>query len=78
MNYNLLRAKEVFFIMVLSTGLFNHVILIPMLLEAAARDAWLSVLASVFPFLFFIWMIYYITKNTEQEKITNWLKNRYG
>jgi spore germination protein KB len=78
LNYNLLRAKEVFFIMVLSTGLFNHVILIPMLLEAAARDAWLSVLASVFPFLFFIWMIYYITKNTEQEKITNWLKNRYG
>ncbi|WP_176167335.1 GerAB/ArcD/ProY family transporter [Mesobacillus jeotgali] len=78
MNYNLLRAKEVFFILTLSTGLFNHVILIPLLLEAAGRDAWLSVITAFFPFLLFIWIIYYINKNTNQENISDWLKKRYG
>ncbi|WP_171016796.1 GerAB/ArcD/ProY family transporter [Pseudalkalibacillus caeni] len=78
MNYNALHTKEVFFILVLSTGLFNHVTIIPMLLESAARDSWLSVIVSVIPYSIFLLIVYYIAHNTRQENISAWLKEKYG
>ncbi|MEC0368382.1 GerAB/ArcD/ProY family transporter [Paenibacillus chibensis] len=43
MNTKISFAQSVM-IMMLSTGLLNHVIVIPILLDAAKRDSWLSVL----------------------------------
>lgn len=49
--------------LIISTGLLNHVILIPNLLQAAGRDIWVSVIVA----LLFLWLIYFIVKNSPNE-----------
>lgn len=67
------------FILFMSVGLLNHVIMIPVLLEVARRDAWISVLLSAVLFLPASFMISYILRRsgTEQPLLT-WLASRYG
>jgi len=54
-------------LMILSTGLLNHVILIPNLLTAAGRDSWLSVIAAYPISVILICLIYYILKNSTDD-----------
>ncbi|MBP1989959.1 GerAB/ArcD/ProY family transporter [Paenibacillus eucommiae] len=67
-----------FAIIILAVGLMNHVIVIPLLLDKAQRDSWLSVLI-VFP-LFMIWigLLFYIIRKTKQQPIIEWIEQRYG
>ncbi|MEJ8546846.1 endospore germination permease [Brevibacillus borstelensis] len=69
---------QLVFILMLSNGLMNHVIVIPLLLDAARRDAWLSVLGVVPLYLLFIWMIACIYRNTGNGPLLEWLKKQYG
>ena len=73
-----IRAREVFFLLILSTGLLNHVIIIPFLLDVAGRDAWLSVLISIVPYVLFMIMILFISRGTEQKKITIWIQEKFN
>jgi spore germination protein KB len=75
---NKTRAQEVLFLFVLSTGLLNHVIIIPALLEAAGRDAWVSVVCVVGPYILYLLLIFYISKNMKQKSLLKWLKDEYG
>lgn len=60
-------------------GISNHVILIPILLDAAKRDAWISALAAVVPSLLLGLLFVFIYKHipsslsTWVNKKTNWL-----
>lgn len=65
-------------ITMLAVGLMNHVLVLPPLLRAAERDAWLSVAASTLPYLLWISMLYFIMKRTQQRHLLNWLKSHYG
>ncbi|GAB6890235.1 hypothetical protein JCM14450A_12410 [Geobacillus stearothermophilus] len=47
MNGQPLSALQLLFMVMLSVGLMNHVIIIPFMLEAAHRDAWNRRLGSV-------------------------------
>ncbi|MHC0039535.1 GerAB/ArcD/ProY family transporter [Pseudoneobacillus sp. C159] len=75
---NKTRAKEVVFIFILSTGLLNHVIIIPALLEAAGRDAWLSVVCVIFPYMLYLFLLFYISKNLKHKNLFTWLKDECG
>ncbi|WP_442599908.1 endospore germination permease [Neobacillus sp. D3-1R] len=75
---NKTRAKEVVFLFILSTGLLNHVIIIPALLEAAGRDAWMSVVCVIFPYTLYLFLIFYISKNIKNKNLLTWLKDKYG
>lgn len=59
----ILVPRQLFLMLILSTGLLNHVILIPNLLKAAGRDSWLSVIIAYPISLLFLWLIYFIVKN---------------
>jgi spore germination protein (amino acid permease) len=59
-------------------GIVDHVIIIPMLLQSAGRDSWVSTLLS--GMLLFLWtaLLYVIIKKTEQKHLFLWLKERCG
>ncbi len=65
-------------IMLLCVGLMNHVLVIPVLLEKAGRDAWISTLLIGIPLLLWIPLIYYILKKLKNEHFLVWLKEKYS
>lgn len=74
----ILIPRQLFLLLVLSTGLLNHVILIPNLLTAAGRDSWLSVIIAYPIALVFLWLVYYIVKNSPSEGFFFMVQNRLG
>jgi len=73
-----IRLIPMFCIILLAVGLMDHVIVLPPLITSAKRDAWISVLAAVIPYLIWIAILYYVMKWTNQKAILPWLKKRYG
>ena len=67
-----------FSILILAIGLMNHVMVIPPLISEAHRDAWISVLLMVAPFLLWTFMLHYIMKRTNQQPLLTWFHQRYG
>ncbi|MGI8386464.1 endospore germination permease [Robertmurraya sp. P23] len=74
----ILLPRQLFLLLVLSTGLLNHVILIPNLLTAAGRDSWLSVIVAYPIAIIFLWLIFYIIKNSPNEGFFHMVRNRFG
>ncbi|WP_244918771.1 GerAB/ArcD/ProY family transporter [Paenibacillus dendritiformis] len=66
------------FIMMLSTGLLNHVIIIPLLLQQAGRDGWLSVLLLMIVVLAWIPLLRWIMKAKGQQALFPWMKETFG
>lgn len=73
-----LIPRQLMLLMILSTGLLNHVILIPNLLTAAGRDSWLSVIAAYPISVILICLIYYILKNSTDDGFFPMLRKRLG
>ncbi|MFC6229124.1 endospore germination permease [Paenibacillus allorhizosphaerae] len=64
--------------MILAIGLMNHVMVIPPLIAEAQRDAWISVLVMIVPFLLWTFILYCIMKQTSQQPIIPWFQQRFG
>lgn len=73
-----LLPRQLFLLLVLSTGLLNHVILIPNLLSAAGRDSWIGVMVAYPIAIGFLWLIYYIVKNSPPDGFYSMLRQRLG
>ncbi|MBO9129022.1 endospore germination permease [Bacillus sp. 165] len=73
----ILIIGQLLFLLILSTGLLNHVLLIPSLLQASGRDSWVSVLVSYPVALLLIVCIYYIAKHT-REGFFAAVRKRFG
>lgn len=73
-----LGGFPIFCIMMLGVGLMNHVMVLPPLLQEAKRDAWISVLLTLMPYLLWIAVMHFIMKRTQQRAILLWLRERYG
>ncbi|MGN7356349.1 GerAB/ArcD/ProY family transporter [Paenibacillus sp. SAF-054] len=65
-------------VILLSIGIMNHVFIIPLLLQATRRDAWISVIISVVPLLVLTGMIYTIARQMKDQKIEVWLERHFG
>ncbi len=74
----ILIPRQLFMMLILSTGLLNHVILIPNLLNAAGRDSWLGVLIAYPIAIFFLWLVYFITKNCSDKGFFSMVEKRFG
>lgn len=61
-----------------SIGLVNHVTIIPALLSASGRDAWIAVIFTFFVVTLWSFTAYYVIKGTNRENIYVWLKKHYG
>lgn len=66
------------FMMLLSSGLYNHVILTPILLKAGGRDAWIGILMASLVVPFLIFLISYISKKTNGMHMSLWVTQTFG
>jgi hypothetical protein len=67
-----------YMILMLSVGISNHVLLIPLLLETAKRDAWVGAAASCIPVVIWVWLIRVIVSRTGDSFLFDWLSSKYG
>ncbi|MDQ0242668.1 spore germination protein (amino acid permease) [Bacillus fengqiuensis] len=73
-----LKTKQVFLMLVISTGLLNHVMIIPTILQAAGRDSWFSIAAVTPLFVLYMTMVFFIVKKTGQANLYDWCKKSFG
>ncbi|OXB87907.1 spore gernimation protein [Geobacillus uzenensis] len=78
MNGQTLSVLQVLCMVMLSVGLMNHVIVIPFMLEAAHRDAWIAALGALGGLLIWLPLLYFILKQLNGERLFDWLKNRFS
>lgn len=64
-------------IIMLSTGLLNHVILIPIMLDVAKRDAWISVLLAGACALVWIFILHIGITRINKQHLFEWLAKAY-
>jgi spore germination protein KB len=76
-SFSLLQMST---ILILSIGMMNHVIVIPLLLEVSGRDSWLSVMLAACLFIPVFYMIGYIVQKTKPDRksMIHWLRDKYG
>lgn len=77
-NSKQISTIGIFFIVLLALGITNHVIMIPLLLQAAGRDAWFGVLVTIVLQIAWVYIVYIIMKRTNQQPIFPWFKERFG
>jgi spore germination protein KB len=78
LSSELIGISGAFSIILLAVGLMNHVMVIPPLLHEAKRDAWISVLSAILPYLAWTTLLYYIMRKTNQQSLFPWLTQHYG
>lgn len=71
-------TNQAFMIMMLTAGLTNHVMIIPVLLEKSGRDAWITIIVSAVLFLPWVLLIYGIIQKIGNRSITQALDESSG
>lgn len=70
---------QLFFVLILFIGISNHVLIMPHLLSASKRDAWICVLISYGLLLLWGYILYMIMKKNHQNLyLYDWIKARAG
>lgn len=59
-------------------GIYNHVIVIHHLLQAAGRDAWISILFSLLISIVWVFILYFLIQRKNEKGLFEWLRNRFG
>ncbi|MED1782309.1 endospore germination permease [Brevibacillus fortis] len=70
--------NQVIMIFLLSSGLMNHVTVIPFLLSTAGRSSWVSVLAATILVCLWAPLIRYLMWSTNMEPLHTWIQIRFG
>lgn len=69
---------QIALVLIGSTGIINHVIIIPMLLDHSGRDSWISIIILSFVYIIWIPCVFLIHKYTRKEQLFSWLMRNYG
>ncbi|MGO4889468.1 endospore germination permease [Anaerobacillus sp. MEB173] len=67
---------QLFFVLILALGISNHVLLLPHLLKAAKRDAWVCILIGYVILILWGFLLHLILKKNGKQKLSLWLKER--
>ncbi|MNI11427.1 Spore germination protein [compost metagenome] len=73
-----ITVLQAYMILMLSIGVSNHVLLIPLVLQAAKRDAWISILVAGVPILILSTIWYALIRKTKQQHILTWIQQHFG
>ncbi|MFS0823940.1 endospore germination permease [Bacillus sp. 1P02SD] len=75
----LFSRTQLFFVLILFIGISNHVLIMPHLLTAGKRDAWVSALFAYAILLFWGFILYLIMKKNQQRLcLYDWITTRAG
>ncbi|EZP76822.1 spore germination protein [Parageobacillus genomosp. 1] len=78
MNNTRLNTVQLVCVFMLSIGLMNHVIVIPLLLDAAGRDAWISAIMTLVALPLWLPLLYVVMKQSNQMNLFLWLKTEFN
>ncbi|TBL75346.1 endospore germination permease [Paenibacillus thalictri] len=73
-----ITALQMYYIITLSGGIANHVLLIPILLQIAKRDAWFGAVAGLVPLCAWSLIILWIVNRSEAGTLSEWVKKSAG
>ncbi|GHI01252.1 hypothetical protein AM1BK_47940 [Neobacillus kokaensis] len=73
-----ITAVHMILLAMTAIGLKNHVFVISPLIDTSGRDAWLTVLLTLFPTILWIPLILYIHKKANKQPLFLWLSNLIG
>jgi len=73
-----ISIPQFFFIFLLSIGISNHVLVVPLIIDAAGRDSWISVIAGYFLSIPFLFLLLSVTKQLKNKSILDWLETNYS
>ncbi|MGG3467894.1 endospore germination permease [Neobacillus pocheonensis] len=65
-------------ILIGSTGIINHVVVIPLLLDVSGRDSWIAIVFSCVAYIFLIPIFYFIYTRMKGEPLLLWLRGNFG
>ncbi|WP_169083893.1 endospore germination permease [Paenibacillus sp. PL91] len=69
---------QIVFLLLLSLGISNHVLIIPHLLRAAERDSWFSIVVAYLALIGWSFILYLVLKSMRSLSFSDWLKFRTG
>ncbi|WP_158602200.1 endospore germination permease [Cohnella endophytica] len=69
---------QIVFLLLLSLGISNHVFIIPHLIQAAGRDAWISVLFGYAVLIGWSLILFLVLKSMRASSFNDWLDMRIG
>lgn len=69
---------HIFSLFILSSGFINHVMILPLVLSASGRDAWISVLICIIPYIVWIFLITATLKRLKEEALLDYLERCHG
>lgn len=67
---------QLFPLILLSSGLMNHVIMMPIVLQYGERDSWVGVLFSAVYLLIWVPIVVFVSRRTKQQRITDFVQAR--
>ncbi|MDQ0903814.1 GerAB/ArcD/ProY family transporter [Paenibacillus sp. V4I7] len=73
-----ITALQLYFVLILSIGITNHVLLIPVLLHWGKRDSWFGAAVAMIPLLIWVCLLYIVVKRTKQQYMMEWIKRKFG
>ncbi|QJD82600.1 GerAB/ArcD/ProY family transporter [Cohnella herbarum] len=73
-----INVVQAMFLFNLAVGITNHVIVVPLILQASHRDAWISALFAIPPLILWTIILYYIMKLTKQQSLFEWFRSHYN
>jgi spore germination protein KB len=73
-----ISSLQLYMLVIITVAVNCHVTLIPLLIESAGRDAWISLFISFITLLPFILIILYIQRTTQSGEVLTWIQQRYG
>lgn len=77
-KYDAISIVQISLLIITAVGLKNHVTVIPHLLVAAERDAWLSILFALITTILWGLLLVYIHKVTAPENVFDWLGQNFS
>jgi spore germination protein (amino acid permease) len=75
---NKISLLQGYMLILMATGILNHVIIIPLLLSASKRDAWVAVLATLVVSPVWIACLTYIIRDMNGTPLKFWLRRHFG
>ncbi|MFD4706363.1 endospore germination permease [Gottfriedia sp. NPDC058432] len=69
MNKKFIYSTHIYILMIMSTGFMLHVFIVPSVLTSTHRDSWITVIASILPFVIWAALVFYLYKKLNKEDI---------
>lgn len=73
-----LNIVQAIFLFTLAVGITNHVIIVPLILNTAYRDSWISALIAIPPIVLWTFILFLIMKYTKQQSLYSWFSKHYN